>query len=54
MADRISLKRRVARPVPGAPAGPANDLIAVFGGLALYAVFVFWAHRWLIGVSPLG
>jgi uncharacterized membrane protein len=54
VADRISLKRRVARPVPGAPAGPANDLIAVFGGLALYAVFLFWGHRWLIGVAPIG
>ncbi len=53
VADRISLKRRVPRVVPGAPAGAANDLIVVFGGLALYAVFLLWAHRWLIGVSPL-
>ena len=53
VADRISLKRRVARPVPGAPAGPANDVIVVVGGLALYVVFLFWAHRWLIGVPPL-
>ncbi len=54
VAYRISLKRRVARPVPGAPTGPANDLIVVLGGLALYAVFLFWGHRWLIGVAPIG
>lgn len=53
VADRISLKRRTVRAVPGAPAGPANDLIAVIGGLVLYAVFLLWAHRWLIGVSPI-
>lgn len=53
VADRISLKRRVARAVPGAPAGAANDVIAVVGGLALYVVFLLWAHRWLIGVPPL-
>jgi uncharacterized membrane protein len=29
-----------------------NDLVAIVGGLALYAVFVLWAHRWLFGVSP--
>lgn len=36
-------------------AGTAGRTIgAVVAGLALYAVFVFWAHAWLIGVSPLG
>jgi uncharacterized membrane protein len=30
-----------------------NDLIAIAGGLAVYAVTILWAHRWLIGVSPL-
>ena len=53
VADRISLKRRPARAVPGAPAGPMNDVIAVVGGLAVYALFLFWAHAWLIGVRPL-
>jgi uncharacterized membrane protein len=42
-----------AHDAPTAPARPINDLIAVVGGLATYAVIVFWAHRWLIGVSPL-
>ena len=55
VADRISVKRRtVARAVPGAPPSPMNDVIAVVGGLAAYAVFVLWAHLKLIGVSPLG
>jgi len=51
--DRISLKRRPARAVPGAPPKPWNDAIAVVAGLALYAFFLFRGHRWLIGVSPL-
>jgi uncharacterized membrane protein len=24
------------------------------GGLVLYAVFLFKAHAWLVGVSPMG
>jgi len=52
VADRISLKRRVVRPVPGAPPARANDAIAIVAGLALYVAFVLWAHRWLIGVPP--
>ena len=54
VADRISLKRRPQRPIPGAPPRPANDAIAVVGGLALYALFLWRAHAWLIGVSPFG
>ena len=56
VADRISVKRRSvaeAHDAPAAPARPMNDLIAVVGGLVAYVVIVFWAHRWLIGVSPL-
>ncbi len=48
----ISVKRRaVVRPVPGPPPGKYNDLIAVVGGLALYVIFVFWLHLWLIGAG---
>ena len=54
VADRISLKRRPARPLPAAPARPWNDAIAVVGGLLLYAGFLLGLHRVLIGVSPLG
>jgi uncharacterized membrane protein len=51
--DRISMKRRLARPVPGAPPSRVNDIMAVLLGLALYAAFVLWLHTWLIGVSPM-
>jgi uncharacterized membrane protein len=51
--DRISLKRR-PQAMRTASAGPFNDLIAVVLGLALYAVFIGWAHERLFGVSPLG
>lgn len=52
--DRIAVKKRaVPRATPGAPPSAANDLIALVGGLALYVVFVLWAHQWLFGVSPL-
>lgn len=50
--DRISMKHRTQRPIPGVPPSPANDLVAVVGGLALYAAFVLWLHGWLIG-APL-
>ncbi|HRW67127.1 MAG TPA: NnrU family protein, partial [Candidatus Competibacter sp.] len=53
VVDRISLKRRAPRPVPGAQPSKMNDLIAVVGGLALYVAFVLWLHLWLIGVSPI-
>ena len=56
VADRISLKRR-SLPEAHEPAasvgGSYNDAAAVVGGLAVYALFLFRAHRWLIGVSPL-
>ena len=55
VADRISVKRRaVPGSVPGAPPSRLNDYIAIFGGLLVYVVFLFWAHSRLIGVSPLG
>lgn len=54
VADRISLKYRVAPPILRAPPRKINDLIAIVAGLAVYVVFLLWAHTWLIGVSPLG
>lgn len=50
--DRISLKRRPPKAIPTLPATRMNDIIAVVGGLAIYVVFVLWAHEWLIGVRP--
>jgi uncharacterized membrane protein len=50
--DRISAGKRPA--VAQAAPGPLrNDVIAVVGGLVLYAVFVVWAHAWLFGVRPM-
>lgn len=54
VADRISLKRRVPRPVPGAPPRAANDVIAVVGGLAIYAAMVMFLHQRWFGVAPFG
>jgi uncharacterized membrane protein len=54
VADRLSLKRRPARAVPGAAPSKWNDLIAIVLGLALYGMFISWAHLKLIGVSPQG
>jgi uncharacterized membrane protein len=52
--DRISVGRRpVVRKTPGAPPGRFNDAIAVIGGLALYGLFVVWAHGRLIGMPLL-
>jgi uncharacterized membrane protein len=53
VVDRISLKRRT-QTIRTAPPGRFNDLIAVVLGLALYALFIGWAHIRLFGVSPLG
>lgn len=50
VVDRISLKRRVPRVVPAAAPSRWNDAIAVVGGLAVYALTLFWLHRVLIGV----
>ena len=54
VVDRISMKRREQRPLPGAPESRLNDIIVVIGGLALYFAFVFGLHVRLIGVPPFG
>lgn len=53
IAVRRSLARRPARRMIALPASATNDVIAVGGGLALYAAFILWLHvRW-IGVPVL-
>lgn len=52
VADRISLKNRVARPLAGAPESKANDAIVIVLGLALYVAFAFWLHETLFGIPP--
>ena len=54
VVDRISMKRRKQRSIPGAPPSKVNDIIAVIFGLALYVAFALWLHTWLIGISPIG
>jgi uncharacterized membrane protein len=58
VTDRISVKRRAAagllRNAPTREGGLVNDVIALVGGLVLYAVFALWAHAWLFGVRPMG
>lgn len=53
VADRISMKRRPVRAVPGAPPSKLNDVLIVVVGLALYVIFALWLHARWIGVSPL-
>ena len=50
VVDRISLKHRATRPVPGIPETRINDGFAIIIGLICYFVFVFRLHAWLIGV----
>jgi uncharacterized membrane protein len=50
--DRVSVKRRPVRPRPLPARRPVNDVIALVGGLAVYAWFIGGLHLWLIGVSP--
>jgi uncharacterized membrane protein len=52
--DRISWKRRPPQVLRTAPPRPWNDALAVVLGLAVYALFVSWAHVRLFGVAPLG
>ncbi len=54
VADRISLRRRPARPIPSAPPSKLNDWIAVAGGLGLYGLFAFVLHARWFGVAPFG
>ncbi len=53
VVDRISLKKRPKRSIPGAPTAQYNDIIAVVGGITFYIAFILWLHEFLIGVSPL-
>jgi uncharacterized membrane protein len=54
IADRIALKkRRNQPPIEALAAASRNDAIALVGGVALYVLFVWRLHVWLIGVQPL-
>lgn len=53
--DRIAVgKRAVPQKTLVPPVNSRfNDVLAVVGGLAVYVVFVAWAHQRLIGVAPM-
>ncbi|TKB06878.1 NnrU family protein [Desulforhopalus sp. IMCC35007] len=53
VVDLVSIGRRQARPVPGAPYSHFNDIIACVFGLGLYVMFVFWLHEIFFGVALL-
>jgi uncharacterized membrane protein len=54
--DRISVKRRAALgPLGTRTGGPiVNDILVVVVGSGLYLLLLKWAHKLLIGVSPVG
>jgi uncharacterized membrane protein len=52
-AVRVSLKYRPPRPIRMRSPSKANDIIAIVGGLALYAVFILWLHAKWFGVAPI-
>lgn len=53
IAVRRSLAQRPARRMIALPTSATNDVIAVVGGLALYAAFILWLHARWIGVPAL-
>ena len=54
VADRISLKKRPARPLLGAPESGLNDVIVIVLGLGIYVAFALWLHQALFNISPFG
>ncbi|HNP35232.1 MAG TPA: NnrU family protein [Woeseiaceae bacterium] len=53
VADRLSMNRRVGRPVPGAPPSRFNDGLLIVIGIAAYVLMVTWLHKAWFGVAPL-
>ena len=54
VAEVIVINRRDGAWVPPDPKPMPAALIGPGIGVLLWFVFVFWAHAWLFGVSPLG
>jgi uncharacterized membrane protein len=52
--DRISVMTRASPgPLGDAKGGTLQDVLAIVGGLALYALLLFWGHARLTGVALL-
>ena len=52
VVNRISMKKRESRAVPGMPESKINDVILVALGLGLYVLFVLFFHQLVTGVRP--
>jgi uncharacterized membrane protein len=50
VADRISLKRRPARPIRMAPPWKWNDALAIVLGFGVYVALVAGGHQWITGL----
>jgi uncharacterized membrane protein len=48
------MAKRSNRPLPVAPAGWGGDLVAILGGVVLYAILAFGLHPYIIGVPVMG
>lgn len=51
---RSARQRDRANGVKPSEGSLGGTLLTVAVGLLVWAVFAFWAHQWLIGVSPMG
>lgn len=55
VADFGASRRRDRRDGTKHPVGtPARNALTVVIGIALWLLFAFWLHAWLIGVAPFG
>ncbi len=52
VVDRISMKKRSTRSVPGLKQSKANDVIVIVMGLGFYILFALYFHEMLIGIRP--
>ena len=52
-ADYVSARRRDRRMATRYRAGPiVRDALAIVAGIAVWSIFAWWGHAWLIGVAP--
>jgi uncharacterized membrane protein len=52
--DRISMKKRQQRPLPGLPTSWINDVLVVVIGTVLTGAFIMFLHGYLIGMPLVG
>lgn len=53
VSDWISLEKRPAKAQRTLPRAPFNDVLAIIGGVAIYAALIGGLHLFLFGVSPI-